>query len=407
VVGVSVVTHDITERKRMEDRLRQAQERFRVGLQNARIHVIELDRDLRYTWIYSPTGEFKRDLIVGKTSEELLRPDDAQRLTGLMRRVLETGHGAREFVEVRIGGQDQVFDLAVEPLRDGAGAVIGVTGAAADVTEFKRVEAELRAFAATLEDRVARRTEDLVRSQEALRQNERLAAIGQMMTGLSHESRNALQRSLACLELLEKTVRDNPRAHMLLSEAQRAQQDLKQVYEEVQAYAAPIRLEVADQDLAQCWREAWKDLAPVREGRHAELVEDLDGVQTLCPVDVFRMRQVFRNLFENALAAAEGPVVIRIRGCEGEINGIPCLRVEVQDNGPGIPLERAERIFEPFYTTKTKGTGLGLSIVRRIVEGHGGTIHARKASEGGLGLEIALPRQSKPAASVLSQSPGG
>ena len=86
------------------------------------------------------------------------------------------------------------------------------------------------------------------------------------------------------------------------------------------------------------------------------------------------MGQVFRNIFENSLAACGATAEIEVRCSGGEIDGRPALRVSVCDNGAGLTAEQRARIFEPFYTTKTKGTGLGMAICRRIVEAHGGRI---------------------------------
>jgi signal transduction histidine kinase len=101
---------------------------------------------------------------------------------------------------------------------------------------------------------------------------------------------------------------------------------------------------------------------------------------------------VFRNLFENSLAAAAGAVRIDVRCAEATLHGQPALRVAVRDDGPGLTPEQRRRAFEPFYTTKAKGTGLGLAIVRRLVEAHGGRIDLGDAEGPGAELVLVLPR---------------
>src|SRR5690606_10905533 len=144
----------------------------------------------------------------------------------------------------------------------------------------------------------------------------RLAAIGQMMTGLSHESRNALQRSLACVEMLEKRVRDQAVLQRLVGEMRKAQEDLLQVYDNVQDYARPLHLSPVPMDVAEVWREAWDKLMS-RRGRDAALIEEVDGAGLECPVDPQQLEQVFRNLFDNAMGAVSDPVRIRI-ACASE-----------------------------------------------------------------------------------------
>jgi two-component system, LuxR family, sensor kinase FixL len=211
-------------------------------------------------------------------------------------------------------------------------------------------------------------------AQERTLQAERLAAIGQMMTGLAHESGNALARGQACLEMLALEVSDRPEALELVGRVQRAQDHLQQLYDEVRNYAAPLKLERERCRLDSIWRQAWTNLAVRRQGREAKLIERCDGVDLHCSADAFRVEQVFRNVFENALAACRDPVEIVVSASEVPLDSRPAVLVSVCDNGPGLSAEQRRRIFEPFFTTKTKGTGLGMAIAQRIAEAHGGRI---------------------------------
>jgi signal transduction histidine kinase len=235
----------------------------------------------------------------------------------------------------------------------------------------------------------------LKQAQERTLQAERLAAIGQMMTGLAHESGNALARSQACLEMLALEVQDRPEALDLLARVQKAQDHLQKLYDEVRNYAAPLVLQREPCRLDSEWRQAWSNLSAQREGRETRLSEECAGVTPRCTADAFRLDQVFRNIFENALAACKGPVEITVECVEAQLGGKPALRVSVRDNGPGLGPEQRKRIFDPFFTTKTRGTGLGMAIARRIVEAHGGTL---AVGDRGPGAEIVitLPRGDEP-----------
>ena len=233
---------------------------------------------------------------------------------------------------------------------------------------------------------------ELKRAQDRALQAERLAAIGQMVAGLAHESRNALQRSQACLEMLALADKDRPRSLDLIERLQGAQDHLHRLFEDVRGYAAPIRLERRPTPLPEVWRSAWSDLERQRDGRDARLVEASVCLDATCEVDSFRLLQVFRNLFDNCLAACADPVEIAIRCEPAEVDGRPGLRVSVLDNGPGLDAEQSTSMFEPFFTTKTKGTGLGLAITRRIVEAHGGRIEAGRPGGPGAEIVITIPR---------------
>lgn len=238
-------------------------------------------------------------------------------------------------------------------------------------------------------------------AEQRLLQAERLAAIGQMVTGLAHECRNALQRTHACLEMLEMEVAEQPRSLDLVQRIMQAQNEIQRLFDEVSNFAKPQRLEITEVELPRVWREAWTLLSEQRAGRDAKLREsfiDLESTPAAehstsrisCPGDHFRLTQVFRNLFENSLAAAADPVEIQIECRPGRQKDQPIWEIRVRDNGPGLTEEQQKRIFEPFYTTKSKGTGLGMPIARRIIEAHGGTLTSGAAGPGAEFL-ITLP----------------
>jgi hypothetical protein len=235
---------------------------------------------------------------------------------------------------------------------------------------------------------------DLTEREESQRkalQAERLAAIGQMVAGLAHESRNALQRIQACLAMLRQECADKSRALELLDRVQKAQDDLHRLHDDVREYASPIHLDRCLCSLAELWREPWDSLSPYYAGRDVSLSEETQAVDLVCDVDRFRFVQVFRNVFENALAACPDTVRIVVKCSGAELGERQALRIVVRDNGPGLTPEQKRRAFEPFYTTKNRGSGLGLCICRRVVEAHGGTI-ALGDGPGGE-VVITLPRR--------------
>jgi signal transduction histidine kinase len=230
------------------------------------------------------------------------------------------------------------------------------------------------------------------RAEERSLQAERLAAIGQMVAGLAHESRNAFQRSQACLEMLALLVEDRPEALELVDRIQKAQDHLHYLYEEVRHYAAPINLRRQPCNLAHVWRDTWAHLEVERRQKDVRLFEEVGAVDLTCQADPNALEQVFRNVLENAISACVEPGRIEIRCVETVWDGRDAVRISVRDNGPGFDPPTGSSVFEPFFTTKTKGTGLGLAIVRRLVEAHGGHIAVGDALEPGAEIVIVLPR---------------
>lgn len=222
--------------------------------------------------------------------------------------------------------------------------------------------------------------------------NERLAAIGEMVSGLAHECRNALQRARACLDLLELDLNGQPDQLDLAARIRRAIEDLERNYETVSDYAAPLHLERKEVDIAQVIREAYDDIRAATGPLHLKLKFMNRQAHSTISIDRFRMKQVFRNLLENSLAACDksGEIIAQIK--DSEINGSKWQQVTILDSGSGIPIENRGRVFEPFFTTKQTGTGLGLSICRRIIEAHGGTIALREMPRDcGTAVEINVP----------------
>jgi PAS domain S-box-containing protein len=228
--------------------------------------------------------------------------------------------------------------------------------------------------------------------QDRLLRSERLAGIGQMITGIAHESRNALQRIQACTEMLELVIENNPEGQRLLRRLQEAQDTLLHLFDEVRNFAAPIQLEKTPCRIDLVWREAWSLLENSRRGRHACLIEHLECPDAEVVMDHFRMVQVFRNLMENSLAACQDPVQIEITCRNAHLHGQPAVEIQLRDNGPGLTPEARRNVFEPFFTTKTKGTGLGMAIARRVVDAHGGQIAVGNSSSPGAEFRILLSR---------------
>jgi signal transduction histidine kinase len=214
-----------------------------------------------------------------------------------------------------------------------------------------------------------------------------------MAAGLAHESRNALQRSQACLSVLELRLKGQPELLELLARVQKAQDDLRHLFEGVRTYAAAPCLQPRACDLRRTWREAWEDLAGAASTVNAELREETKGMDLMCFVDPFYLKNVFRNILENALTSGAEPVCIVVRCRLASLGDREAIEVSVRDNGPGFPAAVRRQLFEPFFTTKLKGTGLGLAICKRIIEAHGGRIEAGKEAASVAEVLITLPRR--------------
>jgi signal transduction histidine kinase len=207
-----------------------------------------------------------------------------------------------------------------------------------------------------------------VTEQERLRgqleQNRRLAALGGMMAAVAHEIRNPLASVKGTAQLLQSRVPPDlaPHVDRIVDEVNRLAASL----DGFRDFVRPIQPDREPVDLPALLRRTVEFMNV--EG----LAVEIDATSELprAQADPSLLRQVFMNLLRNAREAGAGRVRVALRVADRGV------RIEFDDDGPGIPADLRERAFEPFFTTKSAGSGLGLAISRRILEAHGGAIDA-------------------------------
>ena len=366
----------VEENRREADGLREAsrraEDRLRAIIDNTDALIYMKNHNLTYDVMNRKLREIvgvAEGKVAGLTDHDVFPKGVAEGIQANDRSVLEKGKAMGCEEVIPRGDRCHTYVSLKFPLLDSAGVPYAVGGVSTDITPLK--EAQRRAV-----------------------QAERLAAIGQMAAGLAHEGRNALQRSQVCLELLTRQLGDRPEALDLVACIQQAQDDLHRLYEEVRGYAVPIVLDRRSCRISDLLHEAWKRLAPSRTGRDA-LLQARGDPDLACSGDAFQLIQVFRNILDNALAAAHDPVVIDVEWAETTAAGQPAVGIVIRDNGPGLTPEQRCNLFEPFYTTKTQGTGLGMAIAKRIIDAHEGVIAAGTDNGGGATILITLPRGEK------------
>lgn len=234
---------------------------------------------------------------------------------------------------------------------------------------------------------------------ERLRERERLAAIGAMAAGLAHEIRNPLGAIKGAAQYLDpKRFARTEEAEFLqviVDEANR----LNSVVSQFLDYARPFRANFQPTDVNEVVRKTAKLFEAQETERSAPLQLALSDDLPVIDADTEQVKQVILNLVLNGVEATDGrqkPVTVSTRFLQERA----CIELRVQDRGCGIPREDLDRIFIPFFTTKSHGTGLGLAVCQRIVMNHGGTIHPE--SQIGVGTEfvIRLPVHRKDAATT-------
>jgi signal transduction histidine kinase len=227
----------------------------------------------------------------------------------------------------------------------------------------------------------------VVELEEQLRLKETLARLGELTAGIAHEFRNGLATIHGYSRLIDLDAL--PEKYRPYVQGIRQEVDaLGSVVTNFLNFARPEQVSFAPVGVEQLARRAAEDLRhELPAGTSVEVTgefPDIDGDELL-------LRQVFGNLIRNAAEACESAGItpaIRIIGAVDRVHGI--CRVMVEDNGPGIPESAREKVFRPFFTTRSRGTGLGLAIVQKIVLSHRGRVSVGSRIGGGASIELAF-----------------
>jgi signal transduction histidine kinase len=280
------------------------------------------------------------------------------------------------------GTPDQWLEMALYLV---VGAVTGLLseGQKRDRDRYRRTAEDLDHAYRELREK----TVQLLRTEESLRQAERLSALGQLTAGLAHEIKTPLASIRGASEILggDRTS-DEERGEfsgILVKEVDR----LTDVVNRFLEFARPREADVAAADVGETIEEVARLVRAEARRQGVEIVADRAPDPPRAAIDATQLGQVVLNLVVNALQAMPEGGRLEVAAAAGD-GGI---RLVVRDTGGGIPDAIRARIFDPFVTGREHGTGLGLSIVRRILDHHGATIEIRTRSGGGTEVEVRLP----------------
>ncbi len=236
-----------------------------------------------------------------------------------------------------------------------------------------------------------RHEEELLRKNELLERQDRLASLGLLSASVAHELNTPLSVLHGSIEKLQETLAD-PRAQERLARMLRVTARLRRISEALVDFARARTQQIEPTDVHSLVEEAWGLVAiddKAAEVRFHNRVE----ARTRVVGNAGRLVQVFVNLLRNSLGAVPsgGNVTVEARRIPGD--GRAMISITVEDDGPGIPAGVLPNIFEAFVTARldARGTGLGLTVAEGIVNQHGGTIAASNRAGGGARLEVRLP----------------
>jgi signal transduction histidine kinase len=258
-----------------------------------------------------------------------------------------------------------------------------------DRGELGALAAEFNVMAAAIQ----RRDAQLSAQQEQLLHRERLATVGKLSAQITHELRNPLSSIGLNSELLKEElamgqgVADLDGARELLSNIIREVERLREITEEYLRFARLPRPECVPVDLNHAAGDLMEFVRTEMQRAKVRIRLDADRAAHPAYVDPNQLRAALLNLLRNAREAMPdgGHVVLRVRSLGGQAT------VEVIDDGPGVPDDLRERLFEPFFSTKPQGTGLGLSMVRKIMDALDGEVSISSVPGKGTTVRLSMP----------------
>ena len=229
---------------------------------------------------------------------------------------------------------------------------------------------------------------NVVELEEQLRLKEALARVGELTAGIAHEFRNGLATIHGYSRLLVPDAL--PAQYRPYLEGIRQETDtLGQIVTNFLNFARPETMSLTAVSLEPLAHRATEEL--LRE-LPAGTTFEVKGTFGDILGDEVLLRQVFANLVRNAAEACEGAGTVPVITIEGSIDPARrTCRVAVADNGPGIPESARDRVFQPFFTTRSRGTGLGLAIVQKVVVTHNGRVVAGASASGGARIDMTFP----------------
>lgn len=303
----------------------------------------------------------------------------------IVNKVLQTGRSIvfeREYKRK----DGQIFPASVRTWRltDGKGKVVGIWSVVRDISQQKELQKKLEEYAIVLENIVDERT-------QKLKDNERLAAIGQTAGMVGHDLRNPLQTIIGELYLAKGEIESLPNGDVKnnLQESIRVIEEqatyMDKIVSDLQAFVRPVKIEKKPINLKELVDSVLSSVnLPVNIALKKEIQRNLTEIHA----DSQLLKRVLINLVTNAVQAMPDGGILTLRS---ETTSAGQVSVTVEDTGVGIPEKIKPQIFTPLFTTKPRGQGFGLAVCKKVIEAHGGEISFESKEGEGAKFTIKFP----------------
>lgn len=306
--------------------------------------------------------ETEQNLVPGRCLKEVLHNPIGLTIINLLENTIRNQVGEGKNYEFHEANGTKIYRLTAYPIFNVQREILGALCDIVDITAEKLNERKLQ-------------------------RAEHFAALGELSAAVAHEIRNPLTSIQGFLQLLDKketSAQNREYIQIMLTELKRA----NKIISEFLQYTRPPKLNLKKESIVPIITEVAKIMEAEMAIKNIQFHLDAEPTPEI-EVDRDQLKQVFLNLFQNALQAMEPGGKLTVRVTKDEY--ARTLQVSVEDTGHGMSEDLLENIFTPFFTTKDTGTGLGLSICNRIIQNHGGKIEAQSQLGKGSKFIITMP----------------
>gem|GEM_PF-1452775 len=395
VTAVTLISTDITERRRARESLRESEEKFRLAFENAKDAILWADPETGVLINCNRAAEIlferKREDIVGQHQTAIHPPEKAKLYATMFKEHIEKRGVVDDEAEV-LTASGKVVPVHITASMTSVGGRGVLQGIFRDITFRKQAEEQLKDYSHNLERMVEERTRELDRARARLFQSSKLAALGRMGAGIAHQLNSPICSGLLSVDSLTQDYKNVPKQQRVLKNLRQSLTGMHEVVECMLSMSMVSRPGVparANVDLNQVLKRVLELSERECKKHHIKMETLFDPDLPPIEAAVGELDQVFVNLVNNAVDAMEegGKLTVHtVKLPEG-------IEIHIRDTGKGIPPEHLEQIFEPFFTTRLaeRGIGLGLAVAREIVERYGGEIGVVSRPRKGSTFSVRLP----------------
>ena len=376
IIGAIETLQDVSDRKQAEAALLETEKRFRNLVEHSIIGVSIIQND--QVVYQNPVQEKLLGPLPRKpklVEVESIHPDDIEKIEAFYRKITSK--------MVRIQETDFRF---YPPEKKGNGR------------DLKWVQCQANSIKYQGKDAILVNMMDITQAKELetfLRTQDKMSSLGRVAAGIAHEIRNPLSGINIYLNTLEKLYDKEEslgKVRQILRQLQSASNKIESVIRRVMDFSKPSTPRLVLTGINQPIEDAIGLPSVTIRKRRIKIEKDLAEDLPMVHADPQLIEQVILNLISNAAEAmknVDGPKKIAVTS-SAENNRI---LVRISDSGPGVPLNLRDKIFDPFYTTKTESTGIGLSLCHRIMTDHDGSLRVSESKWGGAEFTIEIPLQ--------------